>query len=101
MACPLRYRAVNAQGKSVSGRVEAINLFDLEQRLSRMGSTSSPARPRASPRASAAGASRARTSSTSASTWSSSPSAGVPLVEGLADLRDSLENPRFREVVSA
>jgi len=27
-------------------------------------------------------------------------SAGVPLVEGLADLRDSVENPRFREVVS-
>jgi type IV pilus assembly protein PilC len=26
--------------------------------------------------------------------------AGVPLVEGLADLRDSVENPRFREVVS-
>ena len=24
----------------------------------------------------------------------------MPLVEGLADLRDSLENPRFREVVS-
>src|SRR5688572_20133462 len=27
-------------------------------------------------------------------------SAGVPIVEGLADLRDSIENPRFREVVS-
>src|SRR5688500_510619 len=26
--------------------------------------------------------------------------AGVPLVEGLTDLRDSVENPRFREVVS-
>jgi type IV pilus assembly protein PilC len=26
--------------------------------------------------------------------------AGVPVVEGLADLRDSVENPRFREVVS-
>jgi type IV pilus assembly protein PilC len=26
--------------------------------------------------------------------------AGVPLLEGLMDLRDSLENPRFREVVS-
>ena len=27
-------------------------------------------------------------------------SAGVPLVDGLVDLRDSVENPRFREVVS-
>ena len=25
---------------------------------------------------------------------------GVPLVEGLTDLRDSVENPRFREVIS-
>ena len=30
------YRAVNAQGKNVAGRVEAVNLFDLEQRLARM-----------------------------------------------------------------
>jgi type IV pilus assembly protein PilC len=30
------YRAVNAQGKNVAGRVEAANLFDLEQRLARM-----------------------------------------------------------------
>src|SRR2546425_13079327 len=27
-------------------------------------------------------------------------SAGVPVMEGLADLRESVENPRFREVVS-
>jgi len=26
--------------------------------------------------------------------------AGVPLVEGLMDLRESMDNPRFREVVS-
>src|SRR5690606_17759969 len=26
--------------------------------------------------------------------------AGVPVMEGLADLRESVENPRFREVVS-
>jgi type IV pilus assembly protein PilC len=26
--------------------------------------------------------------------------AGVPLIEGLTDLRDSVENPRFREVIS-
>jgi len=31
------YRAIDAQGKSVPGRIEAVNLFDLEQRLSRMG----------------------------------------------------------------
>ena len=30
------YKAVDAHGKSVMGRVEAVNLFDLEQRLARM-----------------------------------------------------------------
>ena len=27
------YKAIDAHGKSVNGRVEAVNLFDLEQRL--------------------------------------------------------------------
>ena len=31
------YKAVDASGKNVLGRVEAVNLFDLEQRLARMG----------------------------------------------------------------
>ena len=31
------YKAIDAQGKNVIGRVEAVNLFDLEQRLARMG----------------------------------------------------------------
>ena len=31
------YKAIDAQGKSVLGRIDAGNVFDLEQRLSRMG----------------------------------------------------------------
>jgi hypothetical protein len=31
------YKAIDAQGKSVVGRTEAVNPFDLEQRLVRMG----------------------------------------------------------------
>jgi type IV pilus assembly protein PilC len=27
--------------------------------------------------------------------------AGVPILEGLTDLRDSLENPRFREIIAS
>src|SRR6185503_18015561 len=30
------YKAIDGRGKSVMGRVEAVNLFDLEQRLLRM-----------------------------------------------------------------
>ena len=31
------YRAIDAQGKAVLGRADAVNVFDLEQRLARMG----------------------------------------------------------------
>jgi type IV pilus assembly protein PilC len=31
------YKAIDANGKSVLGRIDAGNVFDLEQRLSRMG----------------------------------------------------------------
>ena len=31
------YKAIDAQGKSVVGRTDAVNPFDLEQRLTRMG----------------------------------------------------------------
>ncbi|MBV9189148.1 MAG: type II secretion system F family protein, partial [Betaproteobacteria bacterium] len=30
------YKAIDPRGKSIVGRVEAVNLFDLEQRLARM-----------------------------------------------------------------
>ena len=94
------YKAVNPTGRTVMGRLDAINLIDLEMRLKRMdldfingdtvkqgglmkhGKISRPelinfcfhleqlAR------------------------------AGVSLIESLTDLRDSLENPRFREVIA-
>jgi type IV pilus assembly protein PilC len=31
------YKAIDASGKAVLGRIDAANVFDLEQRLSRMG----------------------------------------------------------------
>lgn len=95
------YRAIAPDGRMVLGRIDALNLVDLEMRLRRMeldlvtgelisnrslfGSTGIPRREiihfcfhlellvRA----------------------------GVPILEGLSDLRDSLEHPRFREVVAS
>jgi type IV pilus assembly protein PilC len=82
------------------GRVEAVNLFDLEQRLSRMDLDL---------------VSGGQSTQTSRFFGARVPrqdlinfcfhleqlaTAGVPVMEGLVDLRDSLENPRFREVVS-
>ncbi len=94
------YKAVDPDGRSVLGRIDALNLVDLEMRLRRMELdlvTGAPI--------------------TSRSVFGNSGvprremihfcfhlellvRAGVPIIEGLSDLRDSLEHPRFREVVA-
>ena len=94
------YKAVDPNGRTVLGRIDAINHVDLEMRLRRMeldlisGET---------------------ISNRSLFTTGGVPRreiihfcfhlellvrAGVPILEGLSDLRDSLEHPRFREVVA-
>jgi type IV pilus assembly protein PilC len=95
------YRAVDAQGKSVMGRVEAVNLFDLEQRLVRMGLDLISGAP-ASTRTRLIGGSRVTRQDLINFCFhlEQLASAGVPVLEGLNDLRESVENPRFREVVS-
>jgi len=94
------YKAIDSRGKTVMGRVEAVNLFDLEQRLARMDLDL---------------VSGGQSSQTSRFFGGRIPrqdlinfcfhleqlaTAGVPVIEGLVDLRESVENPRFREVVS-
>ena len=95
------YRAVNAQGKSVAGRVEAVNLFDLEQRLTRMGLDLIAGAP-TEQRGRLIGGGRVARGDLINFCFhlEQLTKAGVPLVEGLTDLRESLENVRFREVVS-
>ncbi len=90
------YKAVSMEGRMVFGRIDAINLVDLEMRLKRMDLDLVTGRPidrhtlfgsRKIPRPELINFcfhldQLAR--------------AGVPILEGLADLRDSIENPRFR-----
>ena len=94
------YKAVSIEGRMVFGRIDAINLTDLEMRLKRMDLDLVTGRPidhhgmfgsRKIPRPELINFcfhldQLAR--------------AGVPILEGLADLRDSNENPRFREVIA-
>ena len=95
------YKAIDAHGKAVVGRLEAINLFDLEQRLQRMeldlvgGALASDMA-----RLFGGGKVTRQDLINFCFHLEQLATAGVPLVEGLTDLRDSLENPRFREVVS-
>ena len=95
------YRAVDAQGKNVAGRVEAANLFDLEQRLARMGLDLVAGAP-STQRARLLGGGRVARKDLINFCFHLEQlvSAGVPVIEGLADLRESIEQPRFREVVS-
>jgi len=92
------YKAIDDNGKAVMGQVDALNLVDLELRLKRMGLDLVIGGP---------------TKRGGGGMWQVKrqdlinfcfqleqlTTAGVPLIDGLTDLRDSLENPRFREVV--
>ncbi|HET9351694.1 MAG TPA: type II secretion system F family protein [Burkholderiales bacterium] len=95
------YKAIDVAGKTVIGRLDAINLFDLEQRLSRMELDLVAGAP-ASDLSRLLGGGRIKRQDLINFCFhlEQLTTAGVPLVEGLVDLRDSVENPRFREVVS-
>lgn len=95
------YKAIDVQGKSVLGRVDAVNLFDLEQRLSRMGLDLVTGAPSSQTSRLIGGGKVSRQDLINFCFHLEQLTvAGVPVVEGLLDLRDSVENPRFREVVS-
>jgi type IV pilus assembly protein PilC len=94
------YKAVDTRGKSVMGRVEAVNLFDLEQRLSRMDlDLISGAPSRYKSRLFGGGVERTDLINFCFHLEQLA-NAGVPVMEGLSDLRESVENARFREVVA-
>ena len=95
------YKAIDAQGKSTAGRIEAVNLFDLEQRLARMELDLIAGAPASDMSRLLGGGKITRQDIINfCFHLEQLASAGVPLMEGLTDLRDSVENPRFREVVS-
>ncbi|HWI39637.1 MAG TPA: type II secretion system F family protein [Burkholderiales bacterium] len=94
------YKAIDARGKSVIGRVEAVNLFDLEQRLSRMELDLVSGAPSRQTSRLLGGRIKRQDLINFCFHLEQLASAGVPVMEGLSDLRDSVESARFREVVS-
>jgi type IV pilus assembly protein PilC len=94
------YKAVNTRGKSLMGQIEAINLIDLELRLQRMGLDLIVGGPASRRSSMFKGAIGRRELINFCFHLEQLTSAGVPILEGLTDLRDSVENPRFREVIS-
>ncbi len=96
------YKAVDQVGHSAQGQIDALNEIDLEIRLGRIGLDLITFRP------------AKKTSSIFSSRKVSLKdlmmfcfqleqltSAGVPLLEGLNDLRDSTTNPHFQKIIGA
>jgi type IV pilus assembly protein PilC len=93
------YKAIDANGKAAMGQIDALNIVDLELRLKRMGLDLVVGGP--TKRGGSLGRAIKRPDLIHFCFHLEQLSgAGVPLVEGLTDLRDSIENPRFREVIS-
>ena len=94
------YKAMNADGRIVLGRLDAINPIDLELRLKRMELDFIKGNPiRQAGMFTSQGTSR-RELINFCFHLEQLTRAGVPIVDGLTDLRDSLENPHFREIVA-
>jgi type IV pilus assembly protein PilC len=94
------YKAVSTEGRMIYGRLDAINLIDLEMRLKRM-------------ELDLITGTQLQKKSLFGQQKIPRPElinfcfhleqlarAGVPILEGLTDLRDSIEHPRFREVIA-
>lgn len=95
------YKAMNAEGRIVLGRLDAINPVDLELRLKRMELDFIKGSPvKQGGMFGGKGTSR-RELINFCFHLEQLTRAGVSIVEGLTDLRDSLENPHFREVVAS
>lgn len=94
------YKAVSAEGRTVLGRLDAINLIDLEMRLKRMDLDLVTGTPVQYKSLFGQGRIPRRELINFCFHLEQLARAGVPILDGLSDLRDSLEQPRFREVVA-
>ena len=96
-----KYVAVNQTGKSVSGRIEAKNLSDLEGRLTRLGLSLVSS---SEVKGGFGGFALSRSISQEELAQfcfyvERLVKGGVPLLEGLSDVRDSVSNPALRQIV--
>lgn len=95
------YKAMNEGGRIVHGQLDAINLVDLEMRLKRMDLdfiNGSEVRQSGFFR----GGKVPKTELINfCFHMEQLTRAGVPILEGLTDLRDSIYHPRFREVIAS
>ncbi len=95
------YKSIDHDGHRVSGRLEAANLIDLEQRLTRIGLDLLTAESASGRRRLFGGKVTRQDVITFCFQMEMMTAAGVPLLDGLAELRDSVESAPFREVLGS
>ena len=96
----MRYKAMDERGRRLSGEIEAANAADLETRLSRLGLDLIVGHEAKAMRAIGRGRVRRGDLIGLCFHLEQLMAAGVPVIEGLATLCDSVGNPRLREVLA-
>jgi len=97
-----KYKAIDKTGRPARGDIEAVNEVDLELRLRRMGLDLITYQ-QVERQARAFGARGTITRQDLINfcfDMEQMARSGIPMIDGLRDMRDSIENPRFRDVLS-
>jgi type IV pilus assembly protein PilC len=95
------YKAIDSEGKSAKGLQDAANLIDLEQRLKRAGLDLISGKEAENKVSFGSGKIKRPDLITFFFNLNQLVSAGVPLLECLADLRDTMEEATFREIIAS
>lgn len=97
-----QYKAVDRAGRPARGALDAVNEVDLELRLRRMGlDLITFQQVEQKPSAFAAGGRITRQDLINfCFDMEQMTRSGIPLIDGLRDLRDTIDSPRFREVLT-
>lgn len=96
------YKAIDKTGQPARGGLDAVNEVDLELRLRRMGLDLITCKP-VDRRAKSIGAGGAITRQDLINfcfDMEQMVRSGIPILDGLRDMRDSIDSPRFREVLT-
>ena len=96
------YKAVDKSGRSARGKLDAANEVDLELRLKKMGLDLITTRLlRSNTPTLASGSITRQDLITFCFDLEQISRAGIPIVDGLRDLREGMDNPRFREILTS
>ncbi len=97
------YKAIDRTGEPARGGLDAVNEVDLELRLRRMGLdliTCKPVDRQTSTTLAAGGAITRQDLVNFCFDMEQMVRSGIPILDGLRDMRDTLDSPRFREVLT-